>query len=370
MSRPSFGELGGQDPYEILELSSGASEAEVRAARKRLLRRYHPDLPTGDLRRTQMITAAADLLLDPLRRIGYYDLRDEESRRIVFTTGDEPAATATDDREATPSSGTRTDGHWFRPLDGFDGRPPRSSPGRDWTASRRVPGSRRSSAPTGRRATQPSHRHDEAKAAEAAKESGSWPEGPGTAGMTGTTVPPPPTVPPFPTVPLFSVAGTAGGRSAETTQGIKPTFVTPPSHREQPPDPSDRVEPGTATNGSTRRYGARAETAAAETAGATKLNRGRERTGRIRRRRAGSEYWNRGQHAAPEQVSAVSRWNALAIASVVAILTWTPLPLVLGLLALSQIRRFGQRGTRLALIGVVVGAVFLVVYLYILFVSR
>ncbi len=353
MSRPSFGELGGQDPYEILELPSGASEAEVRAARKRLLRRYHPDLPTGDLRRTQMITAAADLLLDPLRRIGYYDLRDEESRRIVFTTGDEPAATTTDDREATPSSGTRTDGHWFRPLGGFDGRPPRSSPGRDWTASRRVPGSRRSSAPTGRRATQPRHRHEEAEEAE---ESGSWPEGPGTAGMTGTTVPPPPTV------PLFSVAGTAGGRSAETTQGIKPTFVTPPSHREQP---SDLADPGTATNGSTRRYGA-----GAETTGATKLNRGRERTGRIRRRRAGSEYWNRGQHAAPEQVSAVSRWNALAIASVVAILTWTPLPLVLGLLALSQIRRFGQRGTRLALIGVVVGAGFLVVYLYILFVSR
>src|SRR5947209_3327550 len=75
MSRPSFGELGGQDPYEILELPAGAPDAEVRTARKRLLRRYHPDLPTGDLRRTQMITAAADLLLDPVRRTGYYDLR-------------------------------------------------------------------------------------------------------------------------------------------------------------------------------------------------------------------------------------------------------------------------------------------------------
>src|SRR3954471_6641167 len=56
VSRPSFGELAGQDPYDILELPSGASETEVRAARKRLLRRYHPDLPAGDLRRTQMIT--------------------------------------------------------------------------------------------------------------------------------------------------------------------------------------------------------------------------------------------------------------------------------------------------------------------------
>ena len=49
MSRPSFGELGGYDPYEILELESGASDAEVRSARKRLLRLYHPDLPTGDI---------------------------------------------------------------------------------------------------------------------------------------------------------------------------------------------------------------------------------------------------------------------------------------------------------------------------------
>src|SRR5690242_5301012 len=116
VSRPSFCELGGRDPYEILELPSGASEAEVRAARKRLLRRYHPDLPSGDLRRTQMITAAADLLLDPLRRIGYYDLRDEESRHTVFATAErweQPTAQRwepppEEPPEASPSSGTRT----------------------------------------------------------------------------------------------------------------------------------------------------------------------------------------------------------------------------------------------------------------------
>jgi hypothetical protein len=88
VSQPSFGELDGQDPYEILDLPWGASDGEVRTARKRLLRRYHPDLPSGDLRRTQLITAAADLLLDAPRRIGYYDLRDEESRRIVFARAD------------------------------------------------------------------------------------------------------------------------------------------------------------------------------------------------------------------------------------------------------------------------------------------
>src|SRR5262249_62154125 len=120
-SRPPSARPGGRDPTASRELPPGPPGAGARGPRKRRPRRYHPDLPPGDRRRTQMITAAADLLLDPLRRIGYYDLRDEESRRIVFTTGDEPAATTTDDREATPSSGTRTDGHWFRPLGGFDG---------------------------------------------------------------------------------------------------------------------------------------------------------------------------------------------------------------------------------------------------------
>jgi hypothetical protein len=47
-------------------------------------------------------------------------------------------------------------------------------------------------------------------------------------------------------------------------------------------------------------------------------------------------------------------------------MTWTPLPLVLGLLALSQIRRSDQRGARLALAGVVIGLLFLAVYVYII----
>jgi hypothetical protein len=72
----------------------------------------------------------------------------------------------------------------------------------------------------------------------------------------------------------------------------------------------------------------------------------------------------------PQQPTAASRWNALAIASVVAILTWTPLPLILGMLALGQIRRYGQRGTRLALTGVIVGGILLVVYFYLLVISR
>ncbi|MGC9666316.1 DUF4190 domain-containing protein [Planosporangium sp. 12N6] len=253
MSRPSFGELGGQDPYDILELPPDASDADVRAARKRLLRRYHPDLPTGDLRRTQLITAAADLLLDPIRRIGYYDLRDEESRRTVFARAGSGAA---------PTSGRSAGGGW-------------------------APGS-----------------------------------------------------------------ATRGARGAPG-QPIRPTFVTPPDHPDAPP----RTATGTATG----RPGSTTGRAAGSTAAAGSA------TGS-----AAAAESTAGPAAAadsttiPVAPAAASRWNALAIASVVTILTWTPIPLVLGLLALRQIRRFGQRGTRLALTGVAVGGLLVLVYLYVL----
>jgi curved DNA-binding protein CbpA len=410
VSRPSFGELGGRDPYEILELPSGASEAEVRAARKRLLRRYHPDLPAGDLRRTQMITAAADLLLDPLRRIGYYDLRDEESRHTVFaateppdiwssragpTWVDEPAPPKAErweqpeaePPEAPPSSGTRTDGHWFRPLGGFDGRAPRPQASPGWSAFQP------NSSPNG-------------ATPDSATPGDAIPNGsaPGGSAAHGTGMPPPASARPAApdsfgarpdsfgarpdsfgarpdsfgarpdgystrpdglgkrdgfgglrrrgfrrrqpsmsggrwatrtghredgaTEPHPRPAGSTGGSTRTTASttpigrpsngpGIRPTFITPPSQSEKPPpDPAPR-------------------------------------------------------HAAADDLpAAASRWNALAIASVVAILTWTPLPLILGMLALGQIRRYGQRGTRLALTGVVVGGILLVVYFYLLVISR
>jgi curved DNA-binding protein CbpA len=77
MSHPSFGELGGEDPFAILGLAPGASDDEIRRTRKILLRRHHPDLPGGDLQRTQMITAATDLLLDRARRMAYEDMQAE-----------------------------------------------------------------------------------------------------------------------------------------------------------------------------------------------------------------------------------------------------------------------------------------------------
>jgi hypothetical protein len=258
VSRPSFGELGGQDPYDILELPSGASEADVRAARKRLLRKYHPDLPSGDLRRTQLITAAADLLLDPLRRIGYYDLRDEESRRTVFATAD-----VADDRHE---------------------------------------------------ATRPGH-------------------GPGA--------------------------------SAAPAQPIRPTFITPPGSPSPPgrPFPPTRTATGPAGPPHAPRTGwEQAPDAGWEQA----PDAGWEPAPRTAGHEPPPVHADRGHDDAAGGPAAASRWNALAVASVVAILTWTPIPLILGLLSLRQIRRYGQRGRRLALTGVIVGAIFVLIYVYVL----
>jgi hypothetical protein len=247
VSQPSFGELDGHDPYDILELPSGASDAEVRTARKRLLRKYHPDVPGGDLRRTQLITAAADLLLDPLRRIGYYDLRDEESRRTVFAT----AHVVDDSVQATR---------------------------------------------------------------------------PGPADRPGT--------------------GPA--------QPIRPTFVTP----------------GTGSSGSVPPLPRKGSSAGAgPVPGAGPLPRREPGPARQVPGSSGPEplrQADREHDTSPGEPAAASRWNALAVASVVSILTWTPVPLVLGLLALRQLRRYGQRGRRLALTGVIAGAILLFVHIYVL----
>lgn len=85
MSHPSFGELGGEDPYVILGVAPDADEDAIREARRRLLRRYHPDMPGGDLARSQMVTAASHILLDPLRRRCYEDMHAELSREREFS---------------------------------------------------------------------------------------------------------------------------------------------------------------------------------------------------------------------------------------------------------------------------------------------
>lgn len=63
-----------KDLYEVLELSHGASETEVKKAYKRLARKFHPDLNPGDKRaeeRFKEISGAYATLADPEKKKQY-----------------------------------------------------------------------------------------------------------------------------------------------------------------------------------------------------------------------------------------------------------------------------------------------------------
>lgn len=73
-----------RDPYEVLGLARGAGAAEIKAAYRRLAKRYHPDAQGADGRppgksRFQEVTAAYNLLKDSAAR-ARFDARPRPSR--------------------------------------------------------------------------------------------------------------------------------------------------------------------------------------------------------------------------------------------------------------------------------------------------
>jgi curved DNA-binding protein CbpA len=98
-----------RDYFAILEISAGASEQEIRAAYRRLARRYHPDLhperPDADERLKELNEAYA-VLSDPAQRARY--LRSREVRIRV----DAPSAPAPRPAGSPPRPSARPAAPW------------------------------------------------------------------------------------------------------------------------------------------------------------------------------------------------------------------------------------------------------------------
>ena len=123
------GMRGAQDPYRELGVPRGATDEQVKAAHRRLAKRYHPDGADGDQTRFLAVQEAYLLLSDPVRR------RDWDSRhapgpvrateRPVAPRPPSPPAAPTAGRP--PTNGGPTAQRGARPA-GIRGRRPRSAP--------------------------------------------------------------------------------------------------------------------------------------------------------------------------------------------------------------------------------------------------
>ena len=63
-----------RDYYEVLGVSKGATEEEIKKAYKKLARKYHPDMNPGDKEAEEMfkeVNEANEVLSDPEKRSRY-----------------------------------------------------------------------------------------------------------------------------------------------------------------------------------------------------------------------------------------------------------------------------------------------------------
>ncbi len=129
---------GSPDPYRELGVPRGASDEQVKAAHRRLAKRYHPDAGGGDPVRFLAVQEAYLLLSDPIRR------RDWDSQHA-------PGPVRAAERPVTPrppaTPPSRSSAPPPRRPEDYAGRPPRPTPGAPdpvpgTTASGRDPASR------------------------------------------------------------------------------------------------------------------------------------------------------------------------------------------------------------------------------------
>jgi hypothetical protein len=80
----------GSDPYAVLGIARDATDAQIAQARRRLVRRYHPDVDhePGATARFEEVQRAFDLLSDPAARAGYDRTHDVQGQAVVMRAAD------------------------------------------------------------------------------------------------------------------------------------------------------------------------------------------------------------------------------------------------------------------------------------------
>src|SRR5829696_7342149 len=124
------------DPYRALGVRRDATDAEIKAAHRKLAKRFHPDKETGDRDRFLKVQEAYRVLSDPLQR------RDWDAKHAPGPVrGGGPSTGAASSRARAPRRPQRpqkpvhSDQSTPPPADDPPSRRPRSARAYTWSAS-------------------------------------------------------------------------------------------------------------------------------------------------------------------------------------------------------------------------------------------
>jgi len=108
------------DPYETLGVSPDADEKEIRRARRRLAKKYHPDVgPGASNEKFRAVQDAYDILMDPRKRAAY-----DRTRATAARSRQAPPSQGASPRQATFVHHLDLRNVWSRPAPEPIGAPP------------------------------------------------------------------------------------------------------------------------------------------------------------------------------------------------------------------------------------------------------
>src|SRR6188768_28793 len=123
------------DPYRALGVRREATEAEIKAAHRKLAKRFHPDKDTGDSERFLKVQEAYRVLSDPLQRREWDAKHAPGPVRGGAPAGPTQSRARAPRRPQRPQKPVGPDQNGTQPTDEPPSRRPRSSRAYTWSAA-------------------------------------------------------------------------------------------------------------------------------------------------------------------------------------------------------------------------------------------